>query len=41
MVRWMALASAVVGGLILALLLIPDFSAWTATGIVHHHFHVG
>jgi hypothetical protein len=39
--RWIALASAVVGGLILALLLIPDFSAWTATGIVHHHFHVG
>lgn len=39
--RWIALASAVVGGLILALLLIPDFSAWTATGIVPHHFHLG
>ncbi len=39
--RWIALASAVVGGFILALLLIPDFSAWTATGIVHHHFHLG
>jgi hypothetical protein len=39
--RWIALASAVTGGLILALLLIPDFSAWTATGVVHHHFHLG
>jgi hypothetical protein len=39
--RWIALASAVVGGLILALLLIPDFFAWTATGIVPHHFHLG
>ncbi|HTX11444.1 MAG TPA: hypothetical protein VME22_22675 [Solirubrobacteraceae bacterium] len=39
--RWIALTSAVVGGLILALLLIPEFSAWTATGVVHHHFHIG
>jgi hypothetical protein len=39
--RWIALASAVVGGLILAMLLIPDFSAWTAGGGVHHHFHIG
>jgi hypothetical protein len=28
-------ASAVVGALILALLLIPDFAAWTAGGVVH------
>ena len=39
--RWIAITSAVVGGLILALVLIPDFSAWTATGVVHHHFHNG
>ena len=39
--RWIALASAVIGGLILALLLIPDFSAWTAGTVVHHHFHIG
>jgi hypothetical protein len=39
--RWIAITSAVVGGLILAMVLIPDFSAWTATGVVHHHFHNG
>ncbi|HUA47053.1 MAG TPA: hypothetical protein VMA77_17600 [Solirubrobacteraceae bacterium] len=39
--RWVAITSAVVGGLILALVLIPDFSAWTATAVVHHHFHNG
>jgi hypothetical protein len=36
--RWIALASAVVGGLVLALLLVPQFAAWTAPGaMVHHH----
>jgi hypothetical protein len=39
--RWIALSSAVVGGVILALVLIPTFSAWTAAGVVHHHFHIG
>ncbi|HYB26418.1 MAG TPA: hypothetical protein VEF89_07390 [Solirubrobacteraceae bacterium] len=39
--RWVASTSAVVGGLILALVLIPDFSAWTATAVVHHHLHNG
>ena len=29
-----------VGGLVLAIVLIPDFSAWTAHGVfVHHHHH--
>jgi hypothetical protein len=36
--RWIAITSAVLGGLILALALIPDFAAWTADGVVHHHF---
>jgi hypothetical protein len=38
--RWVAITSAVVGGLILALALIPAFSAWSAAGVVHH-FHTG
>ena len=37
--RWIAITCAVVGGLILALALVPDFSAWTATGVVHHLHH--
>jgi len=39
--RWIVITSAVVGGLILALVLIPDFSAWSAAGVVHSHFHAG
>ncbi|MGP0038697.1 MAG: hypothetical protein ACLP4R_29665 [Solirubrobacteraceae bacterium] len=39
--RWIAITSAVAGGLILALVLIPDFSAWTATAALHHHVHNG
>lgn len=39
--RWIAITGAVVAGLILALLLIPDFSAWTAQGVFHHHHHFG
>ena len=36
--RWMAIASALVGGLVLAIVLIPDFSIWTAhTALFHHH----
>lgn len=38
--RWIAIAGALVAGLVLALALIPDFSAWTAHGVfVHHHHH--
>ena len=38
--RWIALAGAVVGGVVLAVVLIPDFAAWTAHGVfVHHHEH--
>lgn len=38
--RWIAIAGALVAGLILAIVLIPDFSAWTAHGVfVHHHEH--
>jgi hypothetical protein len=41
--RWIAIVGAVVAGAILALVLIPDFSAWTAHGVFvhHHHFHDG
>jgi hypothetical protein len=36
--RWISIAGAVVGGLVLAIVLIPDFGAWTAhTGLLHHH----
>jgi len=37
--RWIALAGAMVGGLVLAVVLIPDFAAWTAQGVFHHHHH--
>ena len=38
--RWIALAGAMVGGLVLAVVLIPDFAAWTAHGVfLHHHHH--
>ena len=36
---WIALTGAMVGGLVLALVLIPDFAAWTANGVFHHHHH--
>ena len=39
--RWLALAGAVVGGLVLAVVLIPDFSIWTAAGALPHHHHQG
>jgi hypothetical protein len=38
--RWIALTGAVVGGVVLALVLIPHFGAWTAPGALpHHHDH--
>jgi hypothetical protein len=35
--RWIALVGPLVGGLVLALVLIPDFASWTAAGVFHHH----
>jgi hypothetical protein len=35
--RWIAIAGALVAGLVLAIVLIPDFSAWTAHGVFVHH----
>jgi len=37
--RWIALAGVLVGGLVIALVLIPDFAPWTAPGVLHHHHH--
>lgn len=38
--RWISVASALVGGAVLAVVLIPDFSIWTAhTALLHHHHH--
>ncbi len=39
--RWIALASAIVGGAVVAVILIPHFGIWTAPGAFphHHHFH--
>lgn len=37
--RWIALAGALVGGLVLAIVLIPDFGLWTAHGAFAHHHH--
>jgi hypothetical protein len=40
--RWLSLGTAVVVGLVLAVVLIPDFATWTgATGqaLLHHHHH--
>jgi hypothetical protein len=40
--RWIAISGALVAGLVLAVVLIPDFAAWTAHGVfVHHHHHDG
>ncbi len=35
--RWMAVAGMCVAGLVLAVLLIPQFAAWTAPGAFAHH----
>ena len=38
--RWIALAGTLVAGLVLAIVLIPDFSPWTTAGaLLHHHEH--
>jgi hypothetical protein len=37
--RWIAVAGALVGGLVLAIVLIPDFAAWTTHGAGFHHHH--
>ena len=37
--RWIALAGAIVGGLVLALVLLPHFGVWTAPGAIGHHHH--
>jgi hypothetical protein len=38
--RAIALSSAIVGGAVLAIVLLPDFGAWTAAaGHFHHHHH--
>ena len=37
--RWITLTGALVGGLVLAVVLIPEFSAWTAHGVFLHHHH--
>ena len=39
--RWIAVVGALVAGLILAIVLIPDFAAWTAHGVFVHHHHDG
>lgn len=39
--RWIAIAGALVAGLVLAIVLIPDFAAWTAHGVFAHHHHDG
>ena len=39
--RWIALAGALVGGVVLAIALIPHFGAWTAAGSFPHHHHGG
>ena len=38
--RWIALAGALVGGVVLAVALIPQFAPWTAHSVfLHHHHH--
>ncbi len=37
--RWIMIAGGLVAGLVLALVLIPDFSSWTAAGAFLHHDH--
>ena len=39
--RAIALASAIAGGAVLAIVLLPDFSAWTAAAAHFHHHHHG
>jgi hypothetical protein len=37
--RWIGVASALVAGVVLAVVLIPHFGAWTAPGAFPHHHH--
>jgi hypothetical protein len=37
--RWLALGGAIVGGLVLAIVLIPEFATWTTHGVFVHHHH--
>jgi hypothetical protein len=37
--RWIALCGALIAGVVLAIALLPDFSAWTAHGVFVHHHH--
>ena len=37
--RAITLVGALVGGLVLAIVLIPQFAPWTATGAFLHHGH--
>lgn len=37
--RWITLVGALIAGLVLAVVLIPDFHSWTAAGAFPHHFH--
>jgi len=37
--RWIALSGALVAGVVLAIVLIPDFAVWTAHGVLVHHHH--
>jgi hypothetical protein len=40
-VRWIVLSGAIVAGAVLAIVLIPQFAAWTAPGALPHHHHHG
>jgi hypothetical protein len=37
--RWLVLGGAIIAGAVLAIVLIPDFGAWTAPDALHHHHH--
>jgi hypothetical protein len=38
--RWITITGALVGGLVLAVVLIPQFAPWTAHSVfLHHHHH--
>lgn len=39
--RWIVLTGALVAGLVLALVLLPQFASWTAHGAFPHHHHHG
>jgi hypothetical protein len=39
--RWIVLMGTLIGGVVLAMVLIPDFSLWTAPGAFPHHHHGG